>query len=296
MTQPLIIAIISASVTLLTLFLTTLFKNPLESKLHLIKLKLDNEYEQRKETKKIISKFKMQLINSAEYLNHRLWNLHKNCDKNWHNTTVNTTPELYYFKSFIYRICRLFTWIKIIERELVFIDTTYATQEDLDFIKFLKTLPQHLQDTDLLEDLNYDVNIPTDHIYRDVLDEICEIFIVPENNEKVISFSKFKELYEQENFRKLIKPVSNFIDGISPTEIRHRWDMLYCFHFTLLAFLNQFGYDFQQTSPQKLEGLVNCKKENKIYFNYMNFIARNKLNENKYMLEIINLLPKKGSS
>ncbi|QSB41860.1 hypothetical protein JTY93_11205 [Pseudomonas hygromyciniae] len=67
-------ALIAAAVTIATLLLRAITKPIWERNFHKFKLESDYTYDQRKKVKEAISKHKVPLLNSAESLNHRLWN------------------------------------------------------------------------------------------------------------------------------------------------------------------------------------------------------------------------------
>lgn len=276
METALLTVIISAGTSLLTLVITLSTKNWIERNFLIFKLRKEHEYEQRKGIKNVLSKYKVHLINSGEFLNHRLWNLSKNYSREWHNVKGQYHYEGYYYQSSIYRTLRYFAWIKIIQNKLIFLDTTIATKEDLFFVKYLNYFPQLFQDTDLFDGFNYDTNHSKDHIYRDTFEELYTILI---NEDNVISFTAFKELFN-EDYTKFI-PICKFIDNINPEEDRLRWDLIHCFHLVLMSFLSSYGYDYQQTSMQKLTTMIRSQRKCKIYKNLIATIQRNKLEKEK---------------
>jgi hypothetical protein len=270
----LLTVIISAGTSLLTVILTLSTKNWIEKRFLIFKLQKEHEYKQRKEIKNVLSKYKVPFINSAEALNHRLWNLSKNYSRKWHDVGGRLKHDGYYYQSTVYRILRHFAWIKIIQGKLIFLDTTIATKGDLFFVKYLNYFPQLFQDTDLFEGLNYDSNHATDHIYRDTFEEVYSNIIT---GDEVISFTDFKEKIA-DDFSKFV-PILKFVDNINPEEERLRWDLLHCFHLTLMSFLTSYGYDFQHTSKHKIIELISRQRRCKIYKNYLLLIQRNRLED-----------------
>ena len=274
METPIWTVIISFVTSLVTLIVTISTKNWIQKRFLIFKLRKEHEYEQRKAIKNVLSKYKVPFINSAEFLNHRLWNLSKNYSREWHNVNGQYDYEGYYYQSTIYRILRHFAWIKIIQNKLIFLDTTIATKEDLFFVKYLNYFPQLFQDTDLFDGLDYDTNHSKDHIYRDVFEELYSNLIKDEN---VISYTDFKEIFATDYVRFL--PICRFIDNINPEEDRLRWDLIHCFHLTLISFLTSYGYDYQQTTRQQISSYLKIHRKCKIYDNYMKLIQRNKLED-----------------
>lgn len=126
----LITAFISIFTTLITLLIALFapkLKEIFDRRFQLFKLQSEHEYEQRREVKKILSKNKIQLLNACEELNHRLWNFYgENYLKKWHQISDIDVHEHYYFVSFIYRFIAVFVWVRKIEKEMVYLDTTFA--------------------------------------------------------------------------------------------------------------------------------------------------------------------------
>jgi hypothetical protein len=273
---PLITAIISAATSVLTVMLTLSTKNWIEKNYLIFRLRKEHEYTQRKEIKNVLAKYKVPFINSAEFLNHRLWNLSKNYSRKWHDVRGKFDSGGYYYLSTIYRVLRHFAWIKIIQNKLIFLDTTIASQEDLYFVKYLNYFPQLFQDIDLFEGLDYDTNHATDHIYRDTFEEMYSILIKDDN---VISFAEFKIQFALETSRFI--PICKIFDNINPEEDRLRWDLIHCFHLVLMSFLTTYGYDYQKTSIKKIIGLIRRHRKCKIYYNFIRLTERNKLNDEK---------------
>lgn len=134
-----IAALISAFVSILTVLLALFLKAWFERHFLIFKLEAEHHYEQKKRVKEVIAKHKTQLLDSSETLNHRLWNFADNYKHNWHKIKdINTLTNHYYLASFSYRILAFFAWVRKIESEMVYLDTTIASRKDLNLIKFLR--------------------------------------------------------------------------------------------------------------------------------------------------------------
>lgn len=72
--------------------------------------------------------------------------------------------------------------------------------------------------------------------------------------------------------------VYQFFDGIVPTETRLRCERLKTFHILLIAFLNEFGYDYQKTSRKKQKLLKNQFGDYKLLDNMYFLVRKFKLN------------------
>jgi len=269
-------AIIAALTALLTTMLSFVTKGWIEKRIHLNKLESEYRYEQQKNLKAILSKNKMRLLNAGESLNHRLWNNIENHSENWLSSRGN------YYYSFVYRFVSFFAYIRQIEKELIYIDSTFAGKKDLEFIKFLRTFPQLFSDTTLFDGENYDNNFATDHFFRNNFEQICEAFI---KNNEVISYSLFKEnisIYEHEN-----DTIFSFFDNITVSENRFRFDLLQTFHLTLIAFLNSYGYDFQETTMKQVGYIIENPRKSRLLKNYKQLLIRNKLSKNVWIKKFL---------
>lgn len=83
-----------------------------------------------------------------------------------------------------------------------------------------------------------------------------------------------------------ISRICSFFDGMSPNEERLRWDLIQTFHLTLIAFLNTYGYDFQYTSKDKLNHIIETPRRSRLLQNYKEIMIRNRLNTNKEIRNI----------
>lgn len=276
-------AIIAAITALITTFLSFVTKSWIEKRIHINKLESEHKYEQQKYLKTLLAKNKMQLLNIAEQLNHRLWNYSENYSENWLNVDGDY-KQGNYFKSFVYRYVTFFAYIRKIESELIFIDSTFASRKDLEFIKFLRTFPQIFCDVKLFHGFEYDISQPTDHFFRNYFEKMVDSFI---RKDKIISYNDYVENIESNNVN--ISQICSFFDGMSPNEQRLRWDLIQTFHLTLIGFLNSYGYDFQYTSKDKLNHIIVTPRKSRLLVNYKKFMIRNKLDSNKEIKRILNI-------
>jgi len=93
----------------------------------------------------------------------------------------------------------------------------------------------------------------------------------------LLSYSEFIKKVEEKEFTNLI----TYFSGISADHSCLRWQALNSFHFILMAFLNDYGYDFQETSKEKMLGLAKSLPKNSLVENADAFIKRACLNKNK---------------
>ncbi|WP_299111930.1 hypothetical protein [uncultured Winogradskyella sp.] len=272
--------IISAITAILTIFI---LKPIVDRKFLKFRLNQEHKYEQRKKIKEVLAKNKTHLLNSAEDLNHRLWNFINNQDKNWHKVDGEYFENGHnYFNSFVYRILAFYGWLRIIEKQMIYLDTTIATKDDLNFIKYIKVFPQIMCDLALFKGENYDSNNASDHFFRNSFQNIALILV---KGDEVTDYANlFDELnYCQEEYTQMCE----FIDGISSTEERLRFDRLKLLHLTLIAFINKYGYDFQYTEKKKIEYIAKTPRKSKLIKNYTYLIQRIKLDSEKEMKKLL---------
>ena len=269
-------AIIAAGTAILTTILGFVFKSFIEKNVHLKKLENEYKYEQLRSLKTLLAKNKMRLLNAAEALNHRLWNFTENHSEGWMDSRGN------YYKSFVYRFGSFFAYVRQIEKELIYIDSTFAKKEDLEFIKFLRMFPQLFTDVSLFNDHSYDKNHAIDHFFRNNFENIVEIFI---RQNEIIPYCDFLE--EEGKFEHEIPELFDFFDNLETTEERYRWDLLQHFHLSLIAFLNTYGYDFQKTTKKQIFQVLTIPRQSRLLLNYRELILRYKLDSNKWITKIL---------
>lgn len=279
--------IVSAVTTIIVFFLTLLTKNYIDTRILRSKLDTEHKFDQRKKIKEVLAKNKVHLLTACEDFNHRMWNFSNKHNEGWLNINGDYLNKHYYFHSFIYRHLAIFAWTNKIQKEMIFLDTTIAGKEDLEFVKFLNVFSRMFCDLTFLEGLKADGNKTADHFFRNEFDLFANEIITPTS---VKTFSEYEE--ELKTIAKKINRLFLFFDGLSPNEDRKRWDRLHFFHLTVLMFLNNYGYDFQITNDKKLiEVLTNPKKSNYLD-NYFNFLNEYHLTDNKQIKNLKKLAEK----
>jgi len=280
-------SIIGTGGTLLVFVLGLLTKDYFEKRSITSKLQKEHEFEQRKKIKDVLARSKVHLITACEDMNHRLWNFANKHTENWMTVNRDYLTYHYYFHSFLYRFLAVFAWSKKIQKEIIFLDTTIASEKDLDFIKFLNVFPRLFCDLTFLEGLMADGNNATDHFYRNNFDPLPDKLF---RDAAVLTFSEFHEQLPE--IMPAITELAEFFDGISPTETRKRWDRLHLFHLTLIAFLNNYGYDFQVTNEVKITKVLTNPKTTLFWKNYFVLMDEYKLSSNKEIKRIKKLVGK----
>jgi hypothetical protein len=286
--------LIAFGTAMITIFAAPKVKSYFEKRFYLFKLETEYNYEQRKKLKGILSKSKIQLLNACESLNDRLWNFTTHYKDNWHNVQGKyNNKERYYFNSFVYRFVSVFSWIKKIEDEMVYLDTTIATKEDMDFVKFLRLFPLLVCDVHtLFKRFSYDPFEEKDHFFRHNLEVMAQCLIEDKDKDKSIcTFSQFQEKLDE--YMERLHSACKFIDGVSPDEEDGlRWDRLQVLHIALIAFINSFGYDFQRTSDDEIKGLLGEPRKSKLIANFVELVDKNGLSKQKELENIIRVITK----
>lgn len=280
-------ALIAAAVSVVTVLLGFLFKAWFERYFLIFKLESKHRYEQKKKIKEVLARYKTQLLDAGESLNHRLWNFSENYKENWH--TAPSSGDLanhYYLASFVYRLLVFFAWVRRVESKMVHLDTTIASKDDLHFVKFLRLLTQALCDVELFSGLKYDKSRATDHFFHNNFVHMCECFW---SDEEMFSFADFKE--NKGSCCDEAASMVRFVSGMNPDEARLRWDRLHALHYVLLMFMNSYGYDFQYTDATKMHELLSRQpRPNKVVRNLNALLSRMHLHRQKEVRKILEAL------
>ncbi|OPY64651.1 MAG: hypothetical protein A4E62_02817 [Syntrophorhabdus sp. PtaU1.Bin002] len=281
--------LISAGVSIVTVLLSFLLKAWFERYFLIFKLEAEHRYEQKKKIKEVIAKNKTSLLDAAESLNHRLWNFSKNYEKGWHKLSGKLVPDShYYLASFAYRILSFYAWVRRVEIQMVYLDATVASRDDLNFLKFLRLFEQTMCDTVLFEGLKYNSFYSRDHFFKNNFVHMCECFW---KNDEIMSYADFKS--NTAGCLEEAEPMVDFLSGMNPEESRLRWDRLQALHYVLLMFLNSYGYEFQRTSIDKIKSLLDsAPRQNKTIRNMESMIEEMSLGKHSEVKRVLETLQK----
>lgn len=239
------------------------------------KLNKEFQFEQRKKLKEEIAINKVHLLNSAEELNHRLWNFSQNVDKCWHNIDKKDwlKPSKYYINSFVYRFLVFIHWLIEAERKTLSIDTTIADSRDILYLKYIKTLKDIFTDADLFEGLNYDNSHDTHHFYKNDLIGYSKAVI---ENHRVLDFDEFQKKWAN-NITDIYK-IFGYFSEIEDIKTDKILNILKCSHLLIISFLNNYGHDYQKTPKDKITTIIKkYKNEIIIVSNFEKFIKKSKI-------------------
>ena len=165
-------------------------------------------------------------------------------------------------------------------------DTTIATSDDLNFIKFIRFYSRMFSDVAFFKGFKYDCNSEKDHIFKNNLDELHHNII---SEDELISYNKYLEKLS-ESQSKGMASFYKLLDGVNPDEGRLRWQWCQILKILNLAFLNSYGYDYQQTSDEKMKIAINTPKRSMLYENFIFLLKEHKLDKQKEIKRLINLL------
>lgn len=280
---PIQAAIISAIVGFLGGFLGTSFKHFLDKKALRDKIQIEYEFAERKKLRELVGRYHGRLLECAERLNHRLWNLQQNESQGWLNVEgqFNDPETNYYFTTTVYRTVSLFALIRLFEQEAIYIDAHIAKEGELLFAKFTRAFEWVLTDADLFKGIKYDPSRQTDHLFRDKLRLLCDSSAT---EGKVISLEDFQERLKTDGGQHYLIPILAFFDGLCFAEKRLRWDRINSFHLLLMVFINKFGYDVQKSSQRQIRDIAMSIQNPQVLINLVNWLSKLGLKkETKYI-------------
>ena len=181
------------------------------------KAKVEYEYEQRKKLRQLIGRYHGRLLNAANSMNYRLWNLYKNWEKGWLDVNGDyANTELYYFRSSVYRFLNVCTLIRQLESEAILLDARIAQKDDFVFLNYAAVLNWVMTDADLIDGLQYDDFYQTDHFFSDQFRQYCDKCLI---NDGFISIDEFSILLSEGDS---LKAVLQYFDGLTRNEDRFR--------------------------------------------------------------------------
>ena len=218
------------------------------------RLQTEHEYSERKKLRELISRFHGRVLEAAESLNHRLWNLQKNQSEGWLNLDGDyaAVGNAYYFRTTIHRLLSLLISLKQFQEEAIYIDARIAEKKDLLFLQYAKALEWVITDVALFEGLYYDANHSTDHMFKGHIRVACEVCTAPG---VPLSLGEFERRLRNGDFTHELKPLYLFFDGLA-ADGSLRWSRIVSFHLLLCAFINAFGYQMQKTTRKQFHQLA----------------------------------------
>ncbi|MBS3796524.1 hypothetical protein [Pseudoalteromonas sp. BDTF-M6] len=272
-------ALISAITTIIVLILSAVGKWFYSKKSLHYKLKTEYTFEQQKSIKEEISKTKVPLLQAAETLNYRLWNLVAHADEKWLEIPQEKWKEEkhHYIRSSAYRILLLWHWILKAEVSVSAYDSTLSPKEDLLYLKYIKAIKYCLCDRLLLKELGYESAATDNHFYIDDLPEFTSLII---ENGEVIDFHVFDKKVIDGTVQ--LDKVLAFLSAYRKEWNNFTRNQLSVLHLLIVGFLNEFGHEYQNTDKKKVKELVLDKYDGvMITREYKKFLERHKLQKDQ---------------
>jgi hypothetical protein len=236
------------------------------------RLETEYEYEQRKKLRDLIARYHGRLLNAANSLNYRFWNLYANHEKGWLNVRGTWSPERYYFLSFVFRFLNVCALVRAFEKEAVFVDARIAKRRDFQFLQYLAALRWCMTDVALFEGLEYDNFDEVDHFFSDTFRQYCDAYI--QSDGSALEFEAFTHRVQTD---RSFDPVLRFFDSLGKSEQRLRWDRLVAFHLLLVAFINIIGYPEHRTSQSKMNNIAQQARHRSVLTNLASWLPRHGL-------------------
>lgn len=236
------------------------------------RLKAEYEFAQRKALRDAAAEHQGRLVESAESLNLRLWNLLKNHGQGW--LRVNGRyggPSAYYFHSTVQRFLDFVSLARGFEQRALCFDGTVAKSRELVLLKYVKAVQWAVVDVYLFDGLPYDQSESRDHFFRDQLAADCDAY----QGQRLASNGEVKDLASMVSEDGVpLRATFLFFDGLGEDEPRYRWERLLVLHLLVLAFLNEFGYDMQHSRRDSFEYVVNRIKHLEVLQNLREWIPK----------------------
>lgn len=273
-------ALIAGVVGLATGFVGPVLKHVLDRWSLTHRLDTEHRFSQRKKLRELISHSHGRLIEAANNLNYRFWNLQANQAQDWlkMDGSYDRVHENYYFTSTVHRVLAMLVLCREFDKTAVHVDGRIAEKDDLLFVKYVKALQWVFSDGALFKGVDYDAFCSHDHIFSGKLEVITDIFLA----EGVTATQwDVEQLLASGKHGKELRPLLAFLDGLNATEPRLRWDRVVCCHLILMAFLNTFGYDFQHTDSDKMGGIAATIQHREIRANLDGWLPRLGIDSNK---------------
>ncbi len=280
-------AIVSAVTSILVLVLGTILKAQFDK--HSLRYRMGFEYvfDQRRRIKEEIAKTKTPLLNAAEYMNYRLWNMQAHLDENWLAIPEEKwlEDEHHYIRSFVYRWLRLIHCAMCAEDSVSKIDATLSSKDDLVYLKFVKSIRFCLTDRLLLASLGYKSTDTRSHFYVDRLPDYA-LAVAAEGHP--LTLGQFEKSLKGDLAG--CRDVFLFFSHVRKEPSNPELNQLRALHLLLMEFLNRFGHEYQHTSPKKLDRLLSEEYAGfAVAHDFSEYIKRHKLSrEMRHILERVN--------
>lgn len=284
-------ACVALATTAAATFIAPYIKYGFDKRLENRKLELAYQSEQRKALRNHIALHKGRFLEAADSLSQRLWNYERNQAKNWLATEGHYSGTFrYYTKTFAYRFLLCIGTARLLEREAMYVDATYAKSDDFAFLKAIKLTIAVWTDTDLFGHFTYDSSQAIDHFYKDDLVAMADSFF---DADRPMSLAGFTAAVRKKKHPYI--DVFRFFDGLKADESRYRHDRAIAAHLVLIATLNSFGYSFQKTNVQKMGEVIDRMREPQVLMGLCTMVVRLDLQADDSFSALLDVIEQKHS-
>ena len=254
------------------------------------KLKAEYSHEQQKKIRELIGSYHGRLVRSSRSLNYRFFNLYRNHKKDWLNVRGKYRSLTgYYFSSFVHRLLCVLAIVRQFEKEAIYLDARIAEKNDFIFLNYLDAFHWVMTDAQLFKGLEYDSTSARDHFFSDFLRALSEKLWVDDD---FVSLDLLGEIIKEGQIDSALK----FLDGLSKSENRFRWDRLICFHLLLLAFMNRFGYESDKAKQEKFDEIVSMANQRVILENFDSWFGKLGLEKDREIKRIRKAIRKSSTA
>ena len=138
---------------------------------------------------------------------------------------------------------------------------------DFDFLSAIKLLQKAATDVTLFKGMGYDDSESKDHFFSDMLRTIAASCW---REGRFLSLKEFETKIAEDHD---LDPILEFFDDLKANEKnRLRWDRLVVLHLLLVAFINTFGYKFQETKEHELTRIAGMIEHKEICENLLDWL------------------------
>lgn len=251
------------------------------------RLKTEYEHEQRKKIRDLLGAHYGRVLNAADRMNLRFFDLYQNATEGWLRPNLNDGGS--YFYTSVYRFMNVCSVIRQFERESLHVDDRIAEKLDFLFIRYLDALRLCVTDAGLFHGLPVASYYDTHHIYADPFRQDCDSCI--DTNGDFLSYVDFVtrvrtddsslEKYEfslRED--KSLKSVLKLFYLCAPDQLK--WDRLVVFHLLLVGLINTFGYAEQEEPKERIDEILSQIQHEEVLINLRDWLARRGLSQNQH--------------
>jgi hypothetical protein len=251
-----------------------LLKNPLERKFLERKLQLEYNFGQRKQIKAALGRHKINIALACDSLKLRMWHWANRMDHVWDKESDFYSKNDFFLHSTAYLILSVYAHIQLLQQDLTILDTTLAEPDDYEFVKLIQVFLNIFSNTREIDVYHDREMTHKDHFSR-VLFATFPVSLI--HDDKVRTFTDFKLEIESSDGLKLFL---SFLDQTTQQNHENRWERLHLLYFTVIIFLNNFGYSFQKTREEEIRAIIRTPQKPHYLQHYLRLLHKYELKDN----------------